>query len=378
MDIEKNKDLYMHIHADCIPVKGVLKSAIYDLTRSELILFSTDYYEVLEYLISDKIGNLFKSITCEEEKNHVLNFINFLEENEVVLFVENPAMFPPIQELWDMPAIITNAIIDVNKIRPDFDKIFIELDELGCQFIQIRSFSNLLQIKDIYHLLSKAKHKSIKSVELLLKYNAEIKVEEYIQLVEAEPILSSLVIHSSPLDKKESATFGASKDLSYPIDKEILFTSQCIDSNSHCGIITIKHLNAPAIDNFFETKLYNGCLNRKISIDENGEIKNCPSMATSYGNIKSNNLKSVLAIPEFKQLGNITKDQINICKDCEYRYACSDCRAYVETPEDIYSKPLKCGYDPYTATWQDWSTNANKEKAIKYYELAETFSSIVS
>ena len=34
---------------------------------------------------------------------------------------------------------------------------------------------------------------------------------------------------------------------------------------------------------------------------------------------------------------------IDICKDCELRYACSDCRAY-RVAESMVSKPLKCSY----------------------------------
>jgi len=74
-----------------------------------------------------------------------------------------------------------------------------------------------------------------------------------------------------------------------------------------------------------------------------------------------------------EELRNITKDQINICKDCEYRYFCTDCRAYKEDPDDNFSKPLKCGYDPYQGQWEKWSKNPLKQKTIKFYGLEETF-----
>jgi len=45
-----------------------------------------------------------------------------------------------------------------------------------------------------------------------------------------------------------------------------------------------------------------------------------------------------------------------------------DCRVYLEQPSNIYSKPLKCGYDPYSATWQEYSTNPLKEEAILFYK----------
>lgn len=64
-------------------------------------------------------------------------------------------------------------------------------------------------------------------------------------------------------------------------------------------------------------------------------------------------------------------DQIHICKDCEFRHICTDCRAYIEDPDDIYSKPLKCGYNPYTGEWAEWSTNPLKQKAIQYYGMEE-------
>ncbi|NIG32274.1 grasp-with-spasm system SPASM domain peptide maturase, partial [Enterobacter sp. Ap-916] len=33
------------------------------------------------------------------------------------------------------------------------------------------------------------------------------------------------------------------------------------------------------------------------------------------------------------------------------------------------SKPLKCGYNPYTGEWEEWSINPLKQKAIKYYGM---------
>jgi hypothetical protein len=31
--------------------------------------------------------------------------------------------------------------------------------------------------------------------------------------------------------------------------------------------------------------------------------------------------------------------------------------------------PLKCGYNPYTCEWEEWSTNPLKQKAIGYYGM---------
>jgi SPASM domain peptide maturase of grasp-with-spasm system len=94
-------------------------------------------------------------------------------------------------------------------------------------------------------------------------------------------------------------------------------------------------------------------------------------MAQSFGNIRDTTLQEALEHPDFKKYWNVKKDEIAVCKDCEFRYICTDCRAYIENPEDMYSKPLKCGYNPYTAEWEEWSTNPLKQKAIEYYGMQE-------
>jgi len=98
-------------------------------------------------------------------------------------------------------------------------------------------------------------------------------------------------------------------------------------------------------------------------------------MSQSYGNIKDTTLQEALDHPDFKQHWNITKDKIHVCIPIaigsEFRHICTDCRAYIEAPEDILSKPLKCGYNPYTGEWSEWSTNPLKQKAIQYYGMEE-------
>ncbi len=122
---------------------------------------------------------------------------------------------------------------------------------------------------------------------------------------------------------------------------------------------------------FTEAHHYNTCLNRKISIDAEGNIRNCPSMPQSFGNIKDTTLEEPLNHPDFKKYRNHKKDDIEVCRDCEFRYICTDCRAYLEDPHNEYSKPLKCGYDPYTGEWSEWRTNPLKQAAIQYYGMED-------
>ncbi len=162
-------------------------------------------------------------------------------------------------------------------------------------------------------------------------------------------------------------------DLQHNNQSHLIYLKQDIIDIKSCGIVNQKYFISSA-DFQRESNLFNSCLNRKISIDTDGNIKNCPSMSKKFGNISNTSLLQVIKNKEFKKYWAITKDKINVCQDCEYRYICPDCRAYVENPKDKYSKPLKCGYNPYTGIWEDWSVNPLKQKAIEYYGMKEMVS----
>ena len=169
-----------------------------------------------------------------------------------------------------------------------------------------------------------------------------------------------MIIHSIP---EISSSFKLK-------NHRILLTKEIISDNIHCGKIGVDNF-VINIDADRISRKYNSCLYKKIGIDKLGNIKNCPSMPESFGNISDTTLAEAIEKPGFKKYWNINKDQIHVCKDCEYRYICTDCRAYVEDPDDILSKPLKCGYNPYTGEWSEWSTNPLKQKAIDFYGMRD-------
>ncbi len=76
-----------------------------------------------------------------------------------------------------------------------------------------------------------------------------------------------------------------------------------------CGNIHKENFNGSLLF-FTEAQHHNTCLNRKISIDTEGNIKNCPSMKESYGNIRDTTLMEALEKPGFKEYRNINKDQL--------------------------------------------------------------------
>jgi SPASM domain peptide maturase of grasp-with-spasm system len=201
---------------------------------------------------------------------------------------------------------------------------------------------------------------SIKHIGLIIKYDFE-KDEIFIKSLTSTKLrLSKIILHSSI---EEKALDFKSFNLTL-----VTYIEKNLKSFNFCGVVDQGYFSTRML-HFTESQNHNTCLNRKITVDGEGNIKNCPSMLESFGNIKDTTLQEALDKPNFKKYWNITKNQIEVCKDCEFRHICTDCRAYIEDSENQYSKPLKCGYNPYNNVWEEWSSNPLKQKAIEYYDM---------
>lgn len=104
---------------------------------------------------------------------------------------------------------------------------------------------------------------------------------------------------------------------------------------------------------FINNHFYNPCLNKKIAITSSGDVIPCIfSRNCVAGNVKNKKLKDLKK--EIEKQWMFTKNDIEECKDCEYRYACSDCRPLaLGINGNIYSKYPRCCYSPEKGVWQD-------------------------
>uniref|UniRef100_UPI0040497DE8 grasp-with-spasm system SPASM domain peptide maturase n=1 Tax=Fulvivirga sp. TaxID=1931237 RepID=UPI0040497DE8 len=351
---------YFKLYSNCIAVRGAYKSIICDLQRREIYNISLDLYEILNQAKSTP----FKEILSEYEDEDIkviMNWIKNLEDMEVGFYCDDPIRFPDLSLEFETPEKINNCIIEYG-IESNFDWEYIckELASVGCKFLEIR-IRKLIQIDELENILTLIKLTNIKGVEIILPFQSTAFTKKLEWMMLHHQRIGRIVVHSIDLDENilESS------------EKRLYQIIQNIDSNHCCGNIDKKYF-VPNVSLFTESLKFNNCLNKKISIAENGAIKNCPSMKDSYGELGQVSLESVLDIQGFKATWGIHKDLISVCKDCEYRYICSDCRAYIIDSNDPYSKPLKCGYDPYTGIWSKWEEDKSKMKVFKDYVEKES------
>ena len=357
-------DAFLKLYSNCIFTKGLHRSLISDLQRGKYHLVPNS----LLALFDDKSVMDIESVIRKIDENSKLilrEYVDFLLAEELAFYCEEVELdlFPSMSLEWDFPAHISNCIIDDNNTG-DFinENLLSQLEELCCNYIQLRYYS-IIPLEKLKQQLLVISKSQIKTLDIIMKYSTtDNYLKDVCQLVNENKKVRCLTFHSGIIDEiiqPENYGFGI-----------VAQTKSIITDHKNCGVISPEYFTIN-IETFTESQQHNTCLNRKISIDVNGEIKNCPSMAISYGNIRNTTLKEAVDKQGFKDVWHINKDQIKICKDCEFRHICTDCRVYIEEPGDIYSKPLKCGYNPYTMEWEEWSTNPLKQKAIEYYNFKE-------
>jgi SPASM domain peptide maturase of grasp-with-spasm system len=352
---------YFLLFANCIPVKGAKRSILYDIQRNNFEFIPNELYTILTKHLKKTSGEI-KELFNREYDDILEEYFDFLIQKEFVVNVSKlDSGFTKYDTVYDVPNAITNCIIDFDtSSRHPLTKIREQLDALICQSLQLRFYCPV-SIDQLEAYLSPFDDSKLRSIELLLPFSEHFSEEAMEQLGRKFPRLQYMIIYSATENK---TAYVKNNEL------KISYASSAITSESCCGNIHSMFFRTN-IQAYQEAKHFNSCLNKKISIDKKGAIRNCPSMKNRYGHIDDHSLQTAVSHPEFKSSWGITKDKINSCKVCEFRYMCSDCRAYVENPEDLYSKPLKCGYDPYTNKWDEWSTHPLKQDAINYYGIGK-------
>jgi len=334
---------YLILFSSCLLSKGASQAIVFDMQRNDVKIVPDTLINIIEDAKNIDLEELYSKYA--DSKNVLDQYINFLLSEEIC-FIGNEdekKRFTKLSLNWDETSVITNAIIDINKTsKYDVFKAIKMLDELNCLHIQIRIYG-IIDFKSITKLLENIENTSIRSFELICDHNNFDDKNLILELPETYSRISNLVVYNSP--HQEIGDIQNRK--SYTIS----FYSKDIEDESHCGNISpVFFCKNP--NHYFESQKHNTCLNRKVGIDVNGEIKNCPSMSKSFGNICDSSISKAVTTPDFKNLWFIHKDQIEVCKDCEFRHICTDCRAFVKKTKNKYSQPAKCNYNPYIAKWK--------------------------
>ncbi|BAP30172.1 uncharacterized protein CHSO_1135 [Chryseobacterium sp. StRB126] len=353
---------YFNIFSTILITKGANRILVSDLQRNTSELYPLEFYDLIEELKKNSIEEILETYD-KESQDIVLQYLDILLENEYGFITENDwdLNFPALSYEYSEPNRINDLFIEIEDISL-LKRLKNSIENLEIRNLVIYS-SKPLPLEELISIDYTFTSSVLAGIEIISPFHSEIDHSLIQKLDHATERIYSLIFYQSP--KKP---FKTKNEFKFNLN----FVKEPIKISS-CGKVDMKYFNTN-LPKVLEAINYNSCLHKKIGIDIEGNIKNCPLMPESFGNIYNSSLEEALEQPGFKKYWNITKDSIEGCKDCEFRYICTDCRAYTErshyTPENLdISKPLKCGYNPYTNEWKEWSKNPLKQKAIHHYEL---------
>lgn len=331
------------LFSNCIPIKGTRRSIIYDLQREKYEFIPNDLWQILIKFDSRTVEDI--KVHYGHRQDRVLReYFDFLIQHEFIFFTENPNMFPKIDLTYDSPSLITNAIIEVNdNSKHDFQSIFDQLDDLNCQAVEIRAFFKP-SLGEINTILQHTQFGKLRSIELLLPYTENISHKNLKVLFRSNPRIARICIFSAP-----------DYSVSFMDDNEkipILYSPKTFKKGTQTTSVNPKYFVCN-LEYFIEAINYSTYFNKKVIICSDGSIKNCSSLEHSFGNVKTHALRDVVEKEDFQRLWKIKKDEIKVCKDCEFRYMCTDQRVPELSANGEYVHKTDCNYNPYTMTWKD-------------------------
>ena len=103
---------------------------------------------------------------------------------------------------------------------------------------------------------------------------------------------------------------------------------------------------------FVESQKHNVGLNQYCSVNKFGEIKNHLSHKGNFGNVNTDSIEDVISSTRFQKQWNISNDRIEKCKECQFRYICSN-QSEVVIKKGKYYKVDNCGFNPRENKWDN-------------------------
>lgn len=112
-------------------------------------------------------------------------------------------------------------------------------------------------------------------------------------------------------------------------------------------IITEKKIQSGNIEEKLKYNFEKSCYATHLYIGSDMNVYPCPmERRIFHGNLREEPLCDMIK----DDIINLSKNKVNGCRDCEYRYLCLDCRPD-SLNGDLYEKPWYCAYNPDKGTW---------------------------
>lgn len=350
-------------YANCQQTGGYLRTVISDLKNGNYYLIPSSLNTELTLCLDNAFRLIPKKI-----KAH----ISFLLKNNYLFYrkLDEISFFPELNLDWVVPSLCTNAIVIYKNINY-LETIVEQLERLGCYNYSIVFFDFDSFKKSILQIQEKINNKLIKGIEIFIPHSYDIEPTYLFQISNQVPQVTQIVIFNSP---KNQVLFS-------DVHQKRLVSEQ---EKILCAKIILPSEFSVNLQMYCESQLHNTYFNRKLSIDENGYIKNSHELEWHYGHVNETKLEDAIkdegtdtnffkkyahykqaqkegkeyeldfekTKPAFNALYFIHKEKIDVCRDCEFRHMCVDACVPLQREDDTWYRSQECNYNPYICKWE--------------------------
>jgi len=407
---DNEKGIYCRLKEDCILVQGAVRSALYDLAEGKVYSLNRSANRVLA---SFQKGRVKKRHRAFIDQVIELGLVKTADAPFPPLHIsqeDGPAA--ALEFIWlEVTSRCNLACLHCYGdclSSPETDRmdekgwkfVMLQARDLGCSQVQFIGGEPLLK-KGLFSLVDFARHKGYIFIEIFSNLNL-LKKEHMPFLRDSSVHIATTLYSSKPethdritgtkgSHAKTMAAINLLRDNQISVRVAVIAMKQNQDDLSltveflrNMGVEyklpdpvrptgrgcsqEIQPRNLPAefsgriIEaNFWTNKhafhfnrSHNSCWAGKVAVTATGEVIPCIfARDLVIGNCLPKGLAAVMHNKRLKEFWGITKDHVEVCRDCEYRYACHDCRplAYAQGG-NLYAKSPRCLYDPYRGTWR--------------------------
>ncbi|NGX53002.1 MAG: Antilisterial bacteriocin subtilosin biosynthesis protein AlbA [Candidatus Anoxychlamydiales bacterium] len=185
--------------------------------------------------------------------------------------------------------------------------------------------------------ISGSHDKTLKAIECLKDSEVDLRINGVITFINSEDQEQLKILHN--VKKTDPVRLTGKGNISlydFELFKKKVITKKSFQNKISKNLIS-KNLTGQR------------CFLEKLYVATNLDVYPCVmERRICYGNLREKKFDQLIQ----HSMRFLSKDNIQTCKDCEYRYACLDCRPDANG-SDLDQKPWYCLYDPYIANWEN-------------------------
>lgn len=306
MSLSGNNPIY-RLHTQCRITSGPVRSTLIDLDRRKYETIPNGMFTLLQLLERaypihwSKVAEQYQT----EDREVLEQYRQWLVARDYIHEVLEGTIdnWPLLPMAHDMPNALQDGIIDLSK-DGDYSLLPVirQFEKAGCKSLHIRDFDGF-RLPELCSTLAAMSRSIICNMHLLL--HASQYAIAIAEKLAAHTHVSSILYHGCDQEQLNAVT-----QLSLA---GVHAVKQHVQDEGCCGRITpdtftVNHQFLSA------SGRKNTCLDRKLSIDRFGNVKNCPSMKQTWARADGFDILSVLKSDELRSSWAVSKDKDDTCQ----------------------------------------------------------------